>query len=109
MSIRGRVKAVNQCSVGLKAAHSGGQENSMKTKLSLLSSREVENRGSGWGVDGEKNKASARVGDRHDGALAGCTQSGCATLAIFAPPACAHPHGENGKERREGRPGPTRP
>lgn len=47
-----RVSAVKQCSVGVMEVLSGGQENSVETKLSLLSSREWERlagRGrSGW-------------------------------------------------------------
>lgn len=41
------------------------------------------------------------------GALLGCAQPGCAMLAIFVPSACAPPHRQNGKERREGAKGAT--
>lgn len=54
-------------------------------------------------MDGEKEEASARVGSSHVmEVLLGCTQLGCAMLAIFAPPACPPPHRENGRKRREG-------
>ena len=103
-----RVSAVNQCSVGVMAVLFRGQENSMETKWSLLSSREWWRPAVEGGVDGYR-RIKQVPGWAADvaRALLGCTQPGFAVLAISAPPAGPASHRENGKEKREGAKGHT--